>query len=366
MHRHLRASRNAPRHRRCCAAVNAVVVATRSAGDRPWSSRPATNSVPNCSRPGALGRRLLQIRRIHQLGEQLLVDRTGRRHAAVAVVAHRAARKLRDQRVDQHVAWAGIKGDDLLGGGVRRDGRDVGDAADVQRDAAQRADPDRASNRRRAPAARPARRRPCRPDENPPPPECRCARRSPPARQAAACWRWLVRRTRSPPPGDRSSGRASRSGRGSAAGPRDRRQASSTASANSSPSRKFNWLIFAVCVSAFETDSTARRTAEGYSIVWCASGRTRCSNPAPRISTMATSMPSTEVPLIKPATSMNVHSTWSPVGDGWGGRGEGHVVSRLATHTNRRMPTECIPHPRQQLQAKPEPRAGARGPPARA
>ncbi len=46
---------------------------------------------------------------------------------------------LRDQRVDHHVAWAGIEGDHLLRRRAARNGRDVGDAADVEGHAAQAA-----------------------------------------------------------------------------------------------------------------------------------------------------------------------------------------------------------------------------------
>ena len=46
-----------------------------------------------------------------------------------------------------------------------------------------------------------------------------------------------------------------------------------SASANSSPSKKFNRAIVAVCVTAFETDKIASRTSAGYGTVAVATTR---------------------------------------------------------------------------------------------
>ena len=47
-----------------------------------------------------------------------------------------AARELERQGVDHHVAGSGVEGDDVFGRASGRNHRDVGDAADVERDAA--------------------------------------------------------------------------------------------------------------------------------------------------------------------------------------------------------------------------------------
>src|SRR6185312_13838489 len=54
------------------------------------------------------------------------------RDAAVTVEGLAAFGEESDQLVDDHVAWAGVEGDDLFGLCVFRERRDVGDAADIE------------------------------------------------------------------------------------------------------------------------------------------------------------------------------------------------------------------------------------------
>src|SRR6266581_235245 len=46
-------------------------------------------------------------------------------------------REVRDKRINEHVRWAGVEGEYLLRLGGTRKNRDVGDAAEVERNAAE-------------------------------------------------------------------------------------------------------------------------------------------------------------------------------------------------------------------------------------
>ena len=85
---------------------------------------------------GGLGRRLAKIfcgeERVQQSGQEM----AARSHARVGIIAAAAAREVVHERVDDHVAGAGVEGQDRAGRGGFGDDGDVGDAADVQGGAA--------------------------------------------------------------------------------------------------------------------------------------------------------------------------------------------------------------------------------------
>jgi hypothetical protein len=83
-----------------------------------------------------------------------------------------------------------------------------------------------------------------------------------------------------------------------------RRQVSITASAYNSPSTKLSREIAAVCVIVFETLSSAARTFCGYGMLLNATHSKMSLCVRRSTSTIATSMPSSEVPLMMPATLM--------------------------------------------------------------
>jgi hypothetical protein len=84
-------------------------------------------------------------------------------------------------------------------------------------------------------------------------------------------------------------------------------QALTTASANAIPKRKFNWLISpAVHVAPSAMRNTCFRSASGIRREACATNRTRNFGGVPFMSANATSIPSAEVPLINPITSIRV------------------------------------------------------------
>lgn len=64
------------------------------------------------------------------------VDSTASREARVFVEALAAMGEVLYERVDEHVAGAGVERKNLMGARASRDDRNIGDPADIQRDAA--------------------------------------------------------------------------------------------------------------------------------------------------------------------------------------------------------------------------------------
>src|SRR2546426_8848959 len=86
---------------------------------------------------GGLWRRQLQIGVAEKFVEQRRDAAASQGEVRVIVEAAAAAREMRDESVDEHVGRAGIEGENLLRlGGARKDG-DVGDASEVEENAAE-------------------------------------------------------------------------------------------------------------------------------------------------------------------------------------------------------------------------------------
>ncbi len=84
----------------------------------------------------ALGRSASQIRVVHKFVDETGETAAARGEPSVFVKAFSAARKVKDKGVNEHVGWAGVEGEDLLwASGAGNDG-DIGDAAEIERDAA--------------------------------------------------------------------------------------------------------------------------------------------------------------------------------------------------------------------------------------
>ena len=97
----------------------------------------SSRAGPNSSRSGRFWRTPLEIRILHQLGEQGFVDLPARGDAPAAIHPHAATRDSRSERVDQAVARASVERDQI-GVAEARVGRNVGrvaDTADVLHDA---------------------------------------------------------------------------------------------------------------------------------------------------------------------------------------------------------------------------------------
>src|SRR5215467_1232062 len=86
---------------------------------------------------GGFGRLLLQVRFAQKLAHAGAVDAPAFCENRAFVETLAAVCEALDQRVDEHVAGAGVESGDLRGRGVGGNDRDVGDAADVEADAAE-------------------------------------------------------------------------------------------------------------------------------------------------------------------------------------------------------------------------------------
>src|SRR3989441_5084226 len=86
---------------------------------------------------GAFRRREAKIGVAHQFIEQGGNAASRERQTRIFIESPAAPREMRDERVDEHVARAGVKGENLSRLRRRRDDGDVADAAKIQGDAPQ-------------------------------------------------------------------------------------------------------------------------------------------------------------------------------------------------------------------------------------
>ena len=85
---------------------------------------------------GRLWRTKLEVGILHQAVDQSIVDMAATGKACVFVEALAAFGEVGDEGVDEDVGGAGVEGEDVLRLGVGRDDRDIGDAAEIEGDAA--------------------------------------------------------------------------------------------------------------------------------------------------------------------------------------------------------------------------------------
>jgi len=83
------------------------------------------------------GRTKLEIGILHEVPDKALVDMAATGEAGVLVKMLAAVGEVGDERVHEHVGGAGVEGEDLRGSGACRDDGDVGDAAEIEGDAAE-------------------------------------------------------------------------------------------------------------------------------------------------------------------------------------------------------------------------------------
>src|SRR2546426_2488874 len=85
--------------------------------------------------PGGFGRCELQVRITQKIVKECGEVSPPRCEVSVFIVSLAATREMRDKGVNDHVRWAGIEREDLLRLAGARKNRDVGDAAEIERDA---------------------------------------------------------------------------------------------------------------------------------------------------------------------------------------------------------------------------------------
>src|SRR5690348_594386 len=82
------------------------------------------------------GRRFAEKRMDEELVEKFGLEMAAAGELGIAVEAQAAASEMGGERVDDHVAGAGVEGDDVAGAGARGNYGEISDAADVEGDAA--------------------------------------------------------------------------------------------------------------------------------------------------------------------------------------------------------------------------------------
>ncbi len=117
-------------------AVNSVAVAIRTSSAKAGRGQAAGELLAELFAAGGLGRTKLEIGIGQHRREHAIVDFGAACDAAVAVVSLAAFGHAGNQRVDHHVAGARVERQDVVARGAARNHGDVGDAAEVQRDAA--------------------------------------------------------------------------------------------------------------------------------------------------------------------------------------------------------------------------------------